>query len=387
MKNKLKDVKPYIFKAYLENMREYCNKYDNIAILNQVKAFVGDENVALSDVYADFALVSKEEYDRGNRKKRIETIVERILRARRVNEGLEQRIEDTYNNIKINGMVVLSEPGGGKTTYLKHLIFQLLSDENEIFDKIGLDENVSYIPFFVRTRDITDILDNSRTQEEKIFEDIIKDSISSILGNTITDTDTEIANFTRYLFCKDSEYRKLLVIDGFEELNDSQAQKLLDCIDRAYKDAAISKSDDKLIISSRYKEYGYQKLANYCKSNSIEEKYIIFDDKNNAIDTCVSKWFEILEKNGGDNYAYFNKMRASNSDIGRIITTPLELTGLIMLCQSQSVLPTDIPSLYRLIIEIWLTYGIQDTSIPFFSLSDIFLELSAMHMELWQIQN
>ena len=69
MKNKLKDVKPYIFKAYLENMREYCNKYDNIAILNQVKAFVGDENVALSDVYADFALVSKEEYDRGNGKK------------------------------------------------------------------------------------------------------------------------------------------------------------------------------------------------------------------------------------------------------------------------------------------------------------------------------
>ena len=51
-----------------------------------------------------------------------------------------------------------------------------------------------------------------------------------------------------------------------------------------------------------------------------------------------------------------------------------------MLCQSQSALPTDITVLYRSIMEIWLTYAIKENSsnIPFFSLSDIFLELSSI---------
>lgn len=383
------------FDTYLEKLREYCNQYDNIAILNQVKAFVGEDNVALSDVYADFELVSREEYDRGNGAMGHSSFFSSQKDSTHLLEPLfinyEQQVEiDNENSEKevenyiINGMVVLSEPGGGKTTYLKHLIYNLISCyknkiiDNQLFATNGLDKDVEYIPFFIRTRDLTDVLNDNEIKIENLFDVMIENSVSTILNIRKRMDGSFIADTIAFLINEKTSRRYLIIIDGFEELNDEKAGKLLECLKHAYDIGKLDRTEDRLIISSRYKEYGYQKLVSFCKEYSITERFIKFDNINGGIDDCVSKWFDILRKTGQDMHEYFNQVRASNSDISKLITTPLELTGLIMLCHGQSALPTDITVLYRSIIEIWLTYGIRDASIPFFSLSDIFLELATI---------
>ena len=55
-------MKP-IVRKYFEQLKAYCNKYDNI-IMNQMYALGGPEEILLSDIYSDFDLVSKNEYDR-----------------------------------------------------------------------------------------------------------------------------------------------------------------------------------------------------------------------------------------------------------------------------------------------------------------------------------
>ena len=383
------------FDTYLEKLREYCNQYDNIAILNQVKAFVGEENVSLSDVYADFELVSREEYDRGNgtighssffssQKDYTHLLEPLYINHEQQVEINNENSETGAENYIINGMVVLSEPGGGKTTYLKHLIHNLISCyknnvlNDQLFATNGLDKNVEYIPFFTRTRDLTDVLNDNEINIENLFDAIIENSVITILNVSDKIEDRDIVATIASLINEKINRRYLFVIDGFEELNDEKAGKLLECLKYAYDNGKLDRTEDRLVISSRYKEYGYQKLVSFCKEYSITERFIKFDNKNGGIDDCVSKWFDILRKTGQDMHEYFNQVRASNSDISKLITTPLELTGLIMLCHGQSALPTDITVLYRSIIEIWLTYGIRDANIPFFSLSDIFLELATI---------
>lgn len=536
-------MKP-IVSRYLEQLRDYCNKYDNI-IMNQVYALGGAEEIFLSDIYSDFDLISKDEYDRNigikdhsqnggfqrrtpdsstnssgfdidrmiqNIDKKIYELnvselvdkpgiivkksmlyvyvksvdaahnlvcltkknvkdanaTERTIKIQddgnvtskihnkwfwirgydvfngnswymilephwyKTNEELTQLdilflkskdiIESTGDKEKLSlieddvssgdkgksffveddvisvseknenivesiaGSVILSEPGGGKTTFLKHLLYEIcdyaLSEEErfvqDIIEKGLIERDKTYIPILVRTRDISSLLEDDICIDD-IFDPLLEYGISNIIGK---DNAKEIIN----VFIKEiSEDKKnklqlLFVIDGFEELEDQEAEILLSGLLKAYETKKIDPINDRLIISSRHKEYGYQRLVDFCAKHNIEEKYIVFSNKNNAIDNCISNWFKKFKQNAEDNKNYFVSTFSSNSDIRSMIHTPLELTGLIMLCQSQSALPTDITVLYRSIMEIWLTYAIKENSsnIPFFSLSDIFLELSSI---------
>ena len=124
-------MKELLRETYLEKLSEYCNKYDNIVILNEVKAFVGEQNITLSDVYADFELVSKEEYDRGNGKIGFDSgragslthFLNGLGDFRIIVDDSDEKTSDMFSNTPIDkadiidhtihGMVVLSEPVGG----------------------------------------------------------------------------------------------------------------------------------------------------------------------------------------------------------------------------------------------------------------------------------
>lgn len=298
----------------------------------------------------------------------------------------------------IAGTVVISEPGGGKTTFLKHLIYKNCEHAlSKIYDEAALvsedwhkgilDLNKIYIPIFIRTRDIAERLESDEISDD-LFEILLEDGVYNVLRhsdsaeNDENNSDTiDVRNIIRAINDEvesEDNIQLLLVIDGFEELSDEAAEVLLSCIMMAYELKKIDANNDRLIISSRYKEYGFQKLVEFCAEHSIDEKYIAFNNENEAINDCISKWFAKFQRNSESNYDYFKRTYSSNSDIRNMIHTPLELTGLIMICQSQSALPTDITILYRLIMEIWLTYAVRDdnSEIPFISMSDIFLELS-----------
>ncbi len=494
-------------KIYFESLKKYCDKYDNIVILNQLRAMGEEKELSLSDIYADFSLIPKDEFDREGAKKpgdpfyqsegenrlnidemvrsidrriyeleveelmenkecslkkkylyiNVTKVEEKSIECQIKENSMSEKTEtktikfdevsfaekiknewvwirgfevtgkaDTYfimepywvkrekkltikeeaflKNEKIlgddykeqsddtsepdrdqaedfiNGMVILSEPGGGKTTYLKHLVFRILSNKRDLeevfYKKNGLKPDVQYFPIFIRTRDIEEILSNTQISEKEKVNSIIRKSFLTILGSDEQQIDN-INDLTDSLIETLSRLTLLVIIDGFEELDDSNSSVMLSCLDYAYKEGYIDKDDDRLMISSRYKEYGYQKLVGYCKEHQLEEKYIVFDNRNDAIEECVRNWFGILKGAGQDYAKYFNKIRTTNSDISNLITTPLELSGLMMLCYSQTALPTDLAVLYRSIIEIWMTYAIKDVTPPVFSLSDMFLELSA----------
>lgn len=308
--------------------------------------------------------------------------------------GFEKYEKNNSNNVNltsISGSVILSEPGGGKTTFLKHLIYEvcnyaLSEDEGFVWDIIEkelIERHKTYIPIFVRTRDISGLLEDNIFTED-IFDSLLEYGISNIIGK---DNAGEIINEIKER--KNDKFQILFVIDGFEELEDQESELLLSGMINAYETKKIDSVNDRLIISSRHKEYGYQRLMNFCAKYNVNEKYIIFNNNNDAIENCITNWFKKFKQNAEDNKDYFLKTFFLNSDIRNMIHTPLELTGLIMLCQSQSALPTDITVLYRSIIEIWLTYSIKENNIniPFFSLSDIFLELSSIAYYMAESEN
>lgn len=297
----------------------------------------------------------------------------------------EMSESDYTGEFNIDGEVVLSEPGGGKTTFLKK---QILDFCIEFMKKKNELNKETLFPVLITTREIDrkDMYDDGNVS----LRAIIISAMDSVFKRSKTYKRDKASELYNYLVCSSS--RVALVIDGFEELTRSEGfqegnvdsrddgVKLLSRLENSYKDKEINVGY--LIISSRYKEYGYQRLQKFVKEYGLKEKFICelkYDEVR--ILKFVEKWFEVFKKINPlivptKEKERFKHIYQENPSIKNIINTPIELTSLIMLYITSYSLPTDISILYRNVIEVWLTFNVISSDFKQFSLEDILMELS-----------
>lgn len=271
----------------------------------------------------------------------------------------------------IPGEIILSEPGGGKTTYLKKQILNYIECIRGKSDCV--------FPIWISTREI-----RKNDIDAQDLSVVIVSAIDTILkkGRVLGD-DVYHTEEARILFgelMNQKAYKLCLIVDSFEELSKEDSKKLLVHIEKLYSNNEELFSH--IIISSRYKEYGYQRLEQFAQAHQIQEKFIceLKYDKEKIIE-FVKRWYDEFrsintEINPTEETEKFRRIYDDNPGIKNLINTPIELTSLIMLSITQMSLPTDLAVLYRNIIEIWLTFNAHIEALEHFSLEDILMELS-----------
>lgn len=276
--------------------------------------------------------------------------------------------------------VILSAPGGGKSTLLKmyaiafsyRLLCLIAGDKLKTYfseDAINRFESISdeleikegAIPIFIEARDIKTANDFAD------FTSIMKKTIDSVFDeDSISDS-----------VLLSEEYKKVIIVDSIEEFIDEESRNsFLYCLEQY--EAENEFNIERVIISSRYKEYQEHQFnfGDVLGKKRIEEKVIseLFNDFD-IITEFAEKWYASIERlhefreGAKDDSIEAVEIRTnsrvqrdfiepikSNPNARVLITNPLELTSMLLISVSDSFLPQDISKMYGRSIELWITW-------------------------------
>lgn len=184
------------------------------------------------------------------------------------NDGIKENywILSVFDIVSIYDQVVLlGEPGSGKSTTLRHLAVALI---NNHFNKIDTQIEISlsnylydnnYIPIYIEVRDFSKWLDINKRKNINIAE--IKDYIKEFLKNIEDENAIEIIwNYIR-------ENRVIFIFDGLDEIYSKNAEYL---ITREKLSGVVRQINGeirgaKILFSSRIGEYIDYELPNFKK--------------------------------------------------------------------------------------------------------------------------
>lgn len=274
--------------------------------------------------------------------------------------------------------VVMAKPGGGKTTFLKSLIRDIIQKENKNFPEFlstRKDVDVTeYLPVFIKVRGIeSEKVDLTKPLKSNDVEYIINDTIQSVLEKPVKNTE--------FL----AKLKKLIVIDGFEEFYDEDRNANFMYGLKEYYNACVDASVPVpiYIISSRYREFENLKLS---KAKILEqfnfEEYIIDEliSYPEVIRNFAKKWFDVLERTGNkrDVDRDFLNPVYKNKSVLQLLSSPLELCSTIMLSIFHNMLPSDISQVLEESIKLWLSWNYN----PNFHIKDVTLQLSRIAYEM-----
>ena len=156
------------------------------------------------------------------------------------------------NNSKL---MVLGKPGAGKTTFLKHLAIQCISD-NLLTDKV---------PIFITLKEFAE------TQE--------KQSLSEYINNLFTQGKISIDHIKK-LFISG---KILWLLDGLDEVREEDIDRVV----RQIQDLFNQYANNRYVVTCRIaaREYTFEDFT------EVE----IADFDNNQIEGFITKWFQVKE--------------------------------------------------------------------------------------------
>ncbi|MBE8991113.1 HEAT repeat domain-containing protein [Nostoc sp. LEGE 12450] len=264
----------------------------------------------------------------------------------------ENETEDTGKRVpvgerlaKARRLVVLGDPGAGKTTMIRWITTAYLlrlkqdSDWKDLPDVSTLPDE-DWLPIIIRCRDLNDVS--------------LSGSLDDILHYTLRKaemTTTECTALRDTLRQKLQQGTALLLIDGLDEITDSllrakfcqQIEKICD----AYKQAPI-------IVTSRivgYREMGYR-IGRQFEHVTVAE--LTKDDK----DDFAKRWCDITELPDRKDKAKTELIQDIHSAerIERLTGNPMLLTTMALVKRKVGKLPTRRHKLYAQAVDVLLNW-------------------------------
>jgi predicted NACHT family NTPase len=166
----------------------------------------------------------------------------RQKRSARKRFSLEQLFASAKNNI-----VILGQPGAGKSTTMKFLCQKLFTDE------FFLADNYNF-PLLLRFRELkaTDVKSN---QDKSIIINYLYNELGLILDNVENADRFDLSGFKRIvLFTFLNELRPLIIFDGLDEISNKEMKdKLL----MELEDISLQLTACKFVLTSRSGDYDF----------------------------------------------------------------------------------------------------------------------------------
>lgn len=245
---------------------------------------------------------------------------------------IEKKRKITLEKAVLNGKdhcVILGQPGAGKTTSLKKICDLLVREQSK----------TQYtFPILIRLRDLGDI-----TSQRPIFDQIL-----NAIPLQFDFTDNKSNRFTagrkdvieESIFSFLNQIRPIIVLDGFDELKDSQAKEI---VIKELRRLVQKLTDAKIVLSCRTGEFNYE-LEH---SNTYE----IAPLTNAQIELFVNKWLSNTEK--ANDFLY----KVKHSPFADTSIKPLNLAHLCAIYNRIGNVPEQPKTIYRkvvnLLIEEW----------------------------------
>lgn len=240
------------------------------------------------------------------------------------------------------GLIILGDPGAGKTTFLKYVVLQLA--RGEIVNK----ELSGYIPFLISMSTYAKYLDE---------QDI---SLIEFLKRYYKSLGTDL-NFDEIVDESFAAGKALLLLDGLDEVKD--VSKRLYAVNKIIDFFAIYKMmGNRFLLTSRI--VGYRDVRPVVE-HLTECTLVDFEEED--IECYVDQWISSLEEASVGNNV-FAKQEAQdekkelldninrNMGVRRLATNPLLLTILVLMKRQGISLPERRVELYQKYVEALTSY-------------------------------
>ena len=225
-----------------------------------------------------------------------------------VNEPRVAGLEVVKNHSQL---MILGKPGAGKTTFLKHLAIECISN-NFLTD---------LVPFFVRLKDFAEA-DNNYSLQDYIVGQVRSLGVSETQLRAILDSD-----------------KALILLDGLDEVRTENIQRVI----KEIFGFSNRCQNNRLVVTCRIaaQEYTFEKFT------EVE----IADFDNEQIESFVSCWFKA--KNLDLKKQFIEQLR-KNPPIKELANRPLLLTLLCLEFEDSGEFPSDLAELYKRAINTLL---------------------------------
>lgn len=249
-------------------------------------------------------------------------------------ESLSDKIELLKSLERFSQIVLLGEPGGGKTTLLKYITYQMCKFQRQ--DKYL----PSYVPIFLRISEYAQVLKSNPSKR--------------LLDYLLNDYDKDFAILFRWAF---ENCQVLLLLDGLDEVLDaSQRLKVVEQV----QDIVARMPENRYIVTSRIIGYDRARVGNSFKHFTIQKF------NRQQIKAFCCSWYKAVAKNSLQDinsalseaeklyYAIINKKEIEN-----LACNPLMITLIANIHFKGQNLPYSRVQLYDIATETLLQYWVQ----------------------------
>jgi predicted NACHT family NTPase len=260
------------------------------------------------------------------------------------NDGFEQEEDsDTFKSIDIlnhRALVILGDPGSGKSTLSKYLCTQVTS----LRESGHILENI--VPVLFRLADYSDFYKKNR---KSIYEFITN----------------HIDSQYQHIFKESFEYSNLLIImDGLDEITETSLRLK---VTEQVMDVIARYPNNRYIVTSRI--VGYQEA----KLGPIFSHYKLLPFRKEEIELFAKQWYRSIANHTDKNYDHaasladtlFNSIKR-NPSVLKLATNPLLMTIIAMIHYQGKKLPSKRIELYEIstdtFLEHWVHLRITDES-------------------------
>lgn len=231
------------------------------------------------------------------------------------------KLEEVFQSTRYH-IVVLGQPGAGKTTTMQKIIQSLLNKEKEVLLNFNF-------PILFRLREL-----NDKPANTSIVEVLLE-----ILGFKVNDRKNFLKNisaFRRNLINLIDDLKILVVLDGFDELN----SKIKEILIKDLKEFGLGLNSARIILTSRTGDYTY-KIENF-------KEFEISPFSNDQIKKFVTNWLNDRDK-ANDLFS-----QILSSPFSDTIIRPLTLSHLCAIYERNQKIPDKPKTVYKKIVNLLL---------------------------------
>ncbi|MBD2770654.1 NACHT domain-containing protein [Iningainema tapete] len=274
-----------------------------------------NQPIELNDIYTNVNILEK---ITGRQRREIEELVQNFNTESdefaRIGLGkiTQKRIPGLEAVERHSKLMVLGKPGAGKTTFLKYLAIQCISENFQ----------ANRIPIFITLKQFAETQNKLGLQEFILQE----------LGNNLI-TDTQISELL-------TSGRFLILLDGLDEVREEDSSRVINQI----KEFSEKYHNNQFVVTCRIaaREYTYEKFT------EVE----VADFNKSQISEFVNKWFKA--KDDLVKAERFIKKLEEDEPIQELATSPLLLTLLCLVFEESGNFPSNRSELYKEGLDVLL---------------------------------